>query len=172
MASQSVAVRCLRLCFSRRKKKRPASKNPLKVCSIALTLLLLCVCRVTHMQWIPQALPEGALPGQREEKNGCKLLLLIPLYFSLLNSLPATHSIYSPLSLLFAPSLYSPSNKSTTISICLSSYPSSSLPLFLPPLHLSFSFSYHSWLRLSSWSSASPLLSSPVALPERETQPS
>lgn len=52
------------------------------------------------MQWIPQVLPKGGLPSQREEKNGCKLLLLIPLYFSLLTSLPATQSIYFPLSLL------------------------------------------------------------------------
>lgn len=140
-----------------------------KVCSVALTLLLLCVCRVTHMQWILQVLPKGWLPGQREEKNGCKLLLLNPLYFSLLNSLPATHFIYSPLSLLLAFCFYSSSNKSTHISICLSLLPLIHFFfLFFNPAPSFFVFLYRSWLWLSSWSSASPLLSSPIAPSERE----
>lgn len=106
---------------------------------------------------------------QAKKKSGCKLSLLIPLYFSFLTSLQATQPIYPAVSLLI-PLFYSPSNKSTHYWIPPSS--SYSLTFFSIPLHLSFSFYIVlGWSSALIFSLTAPLITHHTNW-EREMQPS
>lgn len=136
-------------------KKAPCLENPLKVCSVALTLLLLCVCRVTHMQWIPQFLPKGWLPGQREGKNGCKLVLFIPLFFSLLNS-PRPHTPFIFPSSSYWLFVFIPLQ--TIAQIFQSASSSSSSPLFFNPPPSSISMSFLAEAQLVVFNLNAPLI--------------
>ena len=160
--SQSAAVRCLRLCFSWKSTLPRKSPQSLQCCFNFVHFL--------RLQGYPFAM-DTAAPAKRptaRPERGEERVQTPSSHPSLLQSLEISpgHSphLFSPSSslLVFIPFQTKAQNISIRLSLLLL-FPflkkkSSSILLFLSPCH--------SWLKLSSWSSASPLLSPPITLSE------
>lgn len=140
-------------------KKHHALKRSSKL--VVLLHLCVSVCLCLRVQRNPYATDTTSsskgLTARPWRREGRVHTLLIPLFFSLLNSLLDTHSIYSPFSQLITLCFCSTSNNTTNTTICLELFPLSLYFLNPPPC---LPFSLH--IILGWWFWASALLSSPV----------